>query len=125
MAEGHRYPIGGRMSDLVMGLAKRARVPWLMERHSSVAVLGAFAAVNSVLSIGLMALAALATAQPFVFPSLGPTVFLLFYTPQAAAAAPRNTVAGHLIATVSGYVSLALFGLLHAGPALVVGVSGP
>jgi CBS domain-containing membrane protein len=72
-----------------------------------------------------MALVALATGQPFVFPSLGPTAFLLFYTPEAPAASPRNTVGGHLIGVVAGYLSLAVFGLLDEGPALAVGVSGP
>jgi CBS domain-containing membrane protein len=124
MSERPRYPIGGRMSDVVLGLARRFRLPGLMARHSSVVVLGAFAFVNGCISIGLMAIAALATGQPFVFPSLGPTAFLLFYTPDAASASPRNTIAGHLIGAAAGYLSLAVFGLLDAGPALSVGVSG-
>ena len=119
-----RYPIGGRMSDVVLGLGRRLRVPALTARYSSVAVLGAFAFINGVISIGLMALAAFVTGQPFVFPSLGPTAFLLFYTPTAASASPRNTLCGHLIGAVAGYLSLAVFGLLHEGPALAVGVSG-
>ncbi len=120
--ERERPPVGGRMSDVVLGLARRLRLRTLTERYSSVAVLGAFAFVNGLISIGLMSLVALATGQPFVFPSLGPTAFLLFYTPTAATASPRNTIVGHLIGAVAGYASLALFGLLDAGPALVVGV---
>lgn len=123
--EQPRHPIGGRMSEVVLGLATRLRVPRLVERHNSVAVLGVFAFVNGCISIGLMAAAAYVTRQPFVFPSLGPTAFLLFYTPQAPAASPRNTLAGHLIGAGAGYLSLAIFGLLHTGPALAVGVSGP
>lgn len=117
-----RYPIGGRMSDVVLGLAKRFRLGPLTERFSSVFVLGVFAMLNGLLSIALMSLVALATGQPFVFPSLGPTAFLLFYTPTAPTASPRNTVVGHLIGAAAGYVSLALFGLRDAGPALVLGV---
>jgi CBS domain-containing membrane protein len=94
MPEDERYPLGGRMSDVVLGLGRRLRLPALMDRHSSVFVLGLFAFVNGCISIGLMALVALATGQPFVLPSLGPTVFLLFYTPEAPAASPRNTVGG-------------------------------
>lgn len=124
MTSGPRYPIGGRMSDVVLGLGRRFRLPSLVQRYNSVFVLGLFSLVNGLISIGLMAAAALLTRQPFVFPSLGPTAFLLFYTPTAPASSPRNTLAGHFIGATAGYVSLAIFGLLHSGPALAVGVSG-
>ncbi len=51
------------------------------QRHDSTTVLGLFAFVNGVISIGIMAAVALVTGAPFIFPSLGPTAFLLFYTP--------------------------------------------
>lgn len=94
-----------------------------MARYNSTTVLGLFALLNGFLSIALMAFLALVTRQPFVFPSLGPTAFLLFYTPLAPSASPRNTFFGHLIGAGSGYLALAAFGLLHAGPALAVGVT--
>ncbi len=119
----NRYPIGGRMSDVVLGLGNRFRLKPLTERYNSVAVLGLFAFVNGLVSIGLMSLVALLTKQPFIFPSLGPTAFLLFYTPTLPAASPRNALCGHLIGAVAGYLSLAIFGLLDAGPAILVGVS--
>ncbi len=112
-----------RTADIVSGLAARFRLSALEQRHGSTPVLGLFAFVNGCLSIALMSLVALLTGQPFIFPSLGPTAFLLFYTPTAPAASPRNTVLGHLIGATAGYLSLALFGLLEAGPALSVGVS--
>jgi CBS domain-containing membrane protein len=118
-------PIGGDMAAIVFGLARRARLPALMQRHSSTLILGFFALVNGVVAIGTMALAALATGEPFVFPSLGPTAFLLFYTPMQPAASPRNTVAGHLIGAAAGYLSLVLFGLTDAEPALVTGSRRP
>jgi CBS-domain-containing membrane protein len=121
--ERDRYPIGGRMSDVVLGLGDRLRLKPLTERFNSVAVLGTFAFVNGLVSIGLMSLVALLTKQPFIFPSLGPTAFLLFYTPMLPTASPRNTLCGHAIGAVAGYLSLAIFGLLDAGPAIVVGVS--
>ena len=121
--ERDRYPIGGRMSDVVLGLGDRLRLKPLTERFNSVAVLGTFAFVNGLVSIGLMSLVALLTKQPFIFPSLGPTAFLLFYTPMLPTASPRNTLCGHAIGAMAGYLSLAIFGLLDAGPAIVVGVS--
>lgn len=113
----NRYPIGGHMSDVVLGVARRLRFDALARRYNSVAVLGAFSLINGCISIGLMALAAELTEQAFLFPSLGPTAFLLFYTPLAPSASPRNTLAGHLIGVLAGYGALALFGLTEAGPA--------
>lgn len=121
--ERPRYPIGGRMSDVGLGLGNRLRLKPLTERFNSVTVLGLFAFVNGLLSIALMSVVALLSRQPFIFPSLGPTAFLLFYTPTQPTASPRNTFCGHLIGAVAGYLSLAIFGLLDAGPALVVGVT--
>ncbi len=118
-------PIGGDMAAVLYGLAQRLRLPALTERHSSTAVLGLFGFTNGVISIGLMAAAALATGAPLIFPSLGPTAFLLFYTPLQPAACPRNVLGGHLIGAVAGYLSLAVFGLLDAAPALTTGVTVP
>jgi CBS-domain-containing membrane protein len=94
----------------------------LVERYDSTFVLGLFALVNGVLSIGLMSVAALVTGSPFVFPSLGPTAFLLFSTPMVPAASPRNTLAGHAIGAAAGYLALVIFGLTDRAPALVEGV---
>ena len=116
-------PIGGDMAAIVHGLATRVSLPALLRRHDRVTVLGLFAMVNGIISIGLMALAALVTGAPFIFPSLGPTAFLLFYTPMLPTACPRNTLAGHAIGAAAGYFALVVFGLQHAGPALATGVT--
>lgn len=110
---------------MLRGLLVRFRITYLLERYDSTVVLAVFSMVNGFISIGLMATAALITRQPFVFPSLGPTAFLFFYTPNAPSASPRNAVLGHLVGAVAGWVSLAAFGLLDSGPALGVGVTAP
>lgn len=110
------------MAAIVFGLARRARLPALTQRHDSTLVLGLFAFVNGVIAIGLMAGAAVVTDQPFIFPSLGPTAFLLFSTPLLPAASPRNTLGGHLIGASAGYLALVVFGLTDNAPALVEGV---
>ncbi len=130
-ATGRRYvidrlhPIGGEMSDIVRGLFHRFQLVELLRYHNSTVVLALFSMVNGFVSIGLMAATALITRAPFIFPSLGPTAFLLFYTPTAPAASPRNTVCGHLIGAIAGWLSLAIFGLTMAPPALSVGVDWP
>ena len=103
----------------------RLQLPRLAERHDSTIVLSLFCFINGGLSIGIMALLALITGQVFVFPSLGPTAFLFFYTPLAPVASPRNAICGHLIGVLGGWTSLALFGLTDVGPAISEGVDGP
>ena len=123
--EGERGhgPIGGDMFLVLGGLFARMRFANLTARRESVVLLSAFSFINGCLSIALMSLLALATHEPFIFPSLGPTAFLFFYTPLAPAASPRNAVIGHLIRAGAGLASLYLFGLQDAGPALAVGVT--
>src|SRR5579883_627568 len=128
LAYGHidlEHPIGGQMSDIVRGLVERVQLPWLLQRHSRIVVLAVFSFINGCISIGLMSILAVITQSPFIFPSLGPTAFLFFYTPTAPAASPRNTIVGHAIGVLAGYFSLVVTGLTTAGPALSVGVTWP
>jgi CBS domain-containing membrane protein len=118
------HPIGGEMSDVVRGLFERTRLTWLLQRHARIPTLALFSFVNGCISIGIMSALAAITRSPFIFPSLGPTAFLFFYTPRAPSASPRNTIIGHAIGVVAGYFSLVVTGLTMAGPALAVGVSG-
>ncbi len=119
------HPLGGEMSDVVRGIMQRAQLSWLLKHYASTPILALFSLVNGCISIGIMAGLALITGSPFIFPSLGPTAFLFFYTPTAPAASPRNTVLGHGIGVLAGYFSLVVTGLTAAGPALAVGVTGP
>src|SRR5215471_17511401 len=67
--------------------------------------------VNGFLSIALLALLAVVTGVPFVFPSLGPTAYQLFFSPRAESSAPRNTLIGHSIGLVCGYAGFRVAGL--------------
>jgi len=88
-------------------------------------LVGAFAFFAGAASIAVMALAAWATRQPLIFPSLGPTAFLMFYSPRTPAACPRNALLGHAIGIGAGYLALLAFGVRHAPPALARGVTLP
>ena len=79
--------------------------------------------LNGFATIALLAAVAMISRTPFVFPSLGPTAFLFFFTPRAPAASPRHTIYGHAIGILCGYGALWLFGLQHAPPAMATGVS--
>jgi hypothetical protein len=56
-------------------------------------------------------LLALLTRNPFVFPSLGPTAYLFFFSPQAESASPRNAVLGHLIGLLCGFAAYRITGM--------------
>ena len=78
--------------------------------------------VNGFLTIGILAALAMVTRAPFVFPSLGPTAFLFFFSPTSPTASPRHTLLGHAIGIACGYGALWITGLENAAPALATGV---
>ena len=82
-----------------------------------------FTFVAGTLSIAVLAAVAAVARSPFIFPSLGPTAYLLFHRPLASASSPRNTLTGHLIGALCGWAALAAFGLLGAPDVLSAGVT--
>jgi CBS-domain-containing membrane protein len=53
-----------------------------------------------------------------LFPPLGPSAFILFHTPLAETATPRNVVLSHTLALLAGLGSLALTGLIFPDSAV-------
>jgi hypothetical protein len=78
-----------------------------------------FMFVNGFISIGILCGLAMVFQTPFIFPSLGATAFLLFFTPTTAAASPRNALCGHGIGIACGYAALLAVGLHHSGRPIV------
>lgn len=66
-----------------------------------------------------------ASGLPWLFPSLAPTVVLMFETPLRPQASPRNAVLGHAVGIGVGYGMLVAFGLEAAAPITAAGVIGP
>ncbi|WP_121821647.1 HPP family protein [Halostella salina] len=62
------------------------------------AVTGAYAGVL----IATLGGVAWATGEPFVFPSLGPSAFLLAKARRGATVAPRRVIGGHAVGVVAG-----------------------
>ena len=104
------------------GLVQRLRLTRLLARFPERPLWALFVFINGFISIALLAAIAMLTGTPFVFPSLGPTAFLFFFTPQSPTASPRHTLLGHAIGIACGYAALWLFGLAHAPPASAVGI---
>lgn len=70
-------------------------------------------ALLSALVMGLVGLAAVFARQPWLFPSLGPTIFLMATSPADPSARPWNVFAGHAIGVAAGFGALFLFGAQH------------
>src|SRR5689334_15290628 len=117
-----RPPLQVLEPQVTRGLVERLRLACLLGRFPERPVWAAFMFVNGFITIALLAGLAMVTRTPFVFPSLGPTAFLLFFTPTLPTASPRNTLLGHAIGIACGYGALLLVGLSTAPPAMVVGV---
>ena len=106
----------GSLPEVVEGLARRLRIGSLEGRYNSRFIIGLYVMFNSALTVGLLAVVAVLTQEPFLFPSLGPTAFILFFSALSVQACPRNVFCGQLIAVVAGLIALALFGLLTVPP---------
>jgi len=97
-------------ADHVLSLLHPLRLNWLLEHFPPRLVRSAYVFVNGFITIGLLALLALLSGNPFVFPSLGPTAYLLFFSPLNNPSSPRNTILGHAIAIVCGYAAFVVTG---------------
>lgn len=106
--------------EVVYGLLARLQLARLLRRFPERPLWALFVFVNAFISLGIMAAVGMALHTPDIFPSLGPTAFLFFFTPYSPTASPRNTIFGHAIGIACGYAMLVLFGLTSAPPATQV-----
>jgi hypothetical protein len=100
-------------------LVERLRLSRWLGKLPPRLVWASFVFVNGFLSVAILAGLALVSHTPFVFPSVGPTAFMLYFTTLAPTASPRNTLCGHALGIACGYASLWLVGLEHAPSAIL------
>ncbi len=81
--------------------------------------------VNGFVTIALLALLGEITGSPFVFPSLGPTAYLIFFSPLQESSSPRNAILGHAIGLVCGYGAFWITGMHTFGQPPVQGIYWP
>ncbi len=117
-------PASAFLPAVPASVLERSRLHPLVKRFSERTVWAGFVFVNGFITIAVLAWLARLTRTPLVFPSLGPTAFLFFFTPTLPAASPRNTMIGHAIGIVCGWGSLWVCGLEVAPPAFITGVDG-
>lgn len=71
------------------------------------------AAAPALICFGVLAVVgalAMLAHKPWLFPSLGPTIFLLAVGPDEPAARPRNVFLGHAIGAAAGFAAIYLCG---------------
>jgi CBS-domain-containing membrane protein len=101
------------------------KLEWLLHRFPPRLVWSLYVLINGFITIALLAILALFTKSPFVFPSLGPTAYLLFFSPLAETSSPRNTILGHAIGLICGYAAFSLTGASHLPFGFHAGIYGP
>ena len=67
------------------------------------------ATVNVLLHFSVLGVITLATGRPFLFPSLGPSAYLMATGEQPRAEGGYHVVGGHAVAVVGGLIAYALF----------------
>lgn len=109
-------------SEVARGLAERLRLQHYLRRFPQRVVWAGFVLINGFVTTGVLALVAMLSGTPFVFPSVGPTVFMFFFHPSSPGASPRHAVLGHAVGILCGYASLWITGLQSSPSMMVEGV---
>ena len=72
---------------------------------------GLYAAFGGVITLAVVGLIAHLAHLTFLYPSLGPTAFIVFFAALSRQAAPRNVVCGQVIGVLAGVAAVAALGL--------------
>lgn len=94
----------------------RYSAPALLARLDERKAISVLAAVHAGLGIALISIVAWVTKLPLLFPALGPSSFILFTTPLAPTASPRNVIGGHWISLAVGLLVWRVLGLIGGTP---------
>ena len=95
-----------------------------LEQRAGRLGLAGYAAVLAFVVLVVAGAVGVASKNPWLFPSLGPTVMLFFETPRAEAARPQNAFVGHAVGIAVGWAMLHLFDLQGQSPAPIGGLTG-
>ena len=96
-----------------------------LQSRAGGAGIGLWSAVVSATALAVAGLVGLLLKQPWLFPSLGPTLMVLAETPRQPSAHPRSVLVGHLAGVGAGYLSLVVTGLADAPSVIQEGLTGP
>jgi hypothetical protein len=113
-------PAGPRRGSLPGIKARKGLNNWLYS-HWGNRGNAVYTFIGSLLTIGISGLVAWWLDEPFLFPSLGATAFLMFETPLAEVSSPRNAVIGHMVGAAVAFFWLWVFSLIAMPSAIQAG----
>lgn len=94
----------------VHALLEHLRLNWLLVHVPARLIHAVYVLISGFITVAILAVVAVLTGSPFVFPSVGPSAYLFFFTPMAKAASPRHAILGHGIGLICGYLALRVTG---------------
>lgn len=94
----------------VVSDGRRGVLDRLQERTGELGV-GVYSFLLCLMTLAISGVVGLAIEQPYLFPSLGPTVMLFFESPKQPAASAKHAILGHLVGILVGAACLYGFGL--------------
>lgn len=97
--------------EVTAGLLARFRLTHLLKKFPERPMWALFMFINGFIAIAIMSGIAMLSHTPFIFPSLGPTAYLLFFSPRSETSTPRNSLIGHAIGLLCGYAAYRLMGM--------------
>jgi HPP family len=86
--------------------------------------LAVYAGVVAAVALALAGLVGVLLHQPWLFPSLGPTIMVIAETPAQPAAHPRNVLIGHAVGVGAGWLALLVTRLRYAPSTVQAGLDG-
>lgn len=116
-------PQGSLLFRLIAFITHR-QLGYLLQdgRHSKLAV-RLFVFIEAVSALAIISTTAYLIQMPLLFPPLGPSAFILFFTPLARSAAPRSVLLAHSMGLFIGLAMVGLFSLLFPDAPLAPGDS--
>ena len=97
---------------LVAFLSRRQLWYLIQKEGKSRLLIPIFVFVSGATALAIISILAYITELPLLFPQLGPSAFILFYTPMSDTASPRNVILSHVISVFAGLVFLRFFAVL-------------
>ena len=105
-------PQGGLLFR-VIAFFSRLQFGYLLRSRGNPRLLaGLFVFGAGTVAVGIITAVAFMTNLPLIFPPLGPSAFVLFYTPMSVSASPRTVILSHTTAVAAGLLSLHLFNMI-------------
>lgn len=115
----NRMPTQGPQSTLsfrLMAFFSKLQFRYLHRAsHHRKFITSAYLFLGGVTALTTITITAYLTDLVLLFPPLGPSAFILFYTPLSESACPRNLVLSHTVAVLSGMGALVMAEMLFPG----------